>query len=409
MLRFHFAVRVLRCVRLLGAAAATVVLFLPGRGADVRHLVPVYQYTQTLVAAEDMDERRYLAFPVTVRLDDGEILVGYKRGFAHAFDRFADFDLLRLDPRTERVRRQEPALHRDRVNLQNGEFARFANGDIACYIDAQKPVREPGSDEAVRLGLIEFRSTDGGRTFRDLGRVGPIEGVEYGYVFEAITEGSTTWMLAMTFANLPGGRMVTPSRPKAGSVVVLRTDDHGRTWRLAKNLTESFGGALNESSFVRYRDGFIFVCRPYAEAQPVIVTDGDFNPRHRTDLVARYDFVAKGIGRPRVFEREGRFYILGRNTFKLGATPLPGRPAPASAALNRMRLSLLRFDPETLAIEQHVVLDNAENQSVIDAYYATPHWTARKGQSYFNVVTYKRMSGRMPDIVRLEYQWDEVR
>jgi len=46
---------------------------------------------------------------------------------------------------------------------------------------------------------------------------------------------------------------------------------------------------------------------------------------------------------------------------------------------------------------------------VIDAYYATPHWTARKGQTYINVVTYKRMSGRMPDIVRLEYQWDEVR
>ena len=400
----------------LAGALCLPATFLPAQtaptrsaAADVRHVVPVYQYVQTLVAAEDMDERRYLAFPVTVQLDDGAILVGFKRGYAHAFDREASFDLLRLDPRTQRVRRQDPPLYRAGVNLQNGEFVRFANGDIVCYIDAQEPRREPGSDEGFRMGLLEFRSTDGGRTFRDVGRVGPIDGVEYGYVFEALTEGTTTWMLAMTFANLPGGRSVTPSRPKAGAVAVLRSDDHGRTWRRTKNLTESFGGALNESSFARYEDGFIFVCRPYASGQPVIVTDGDFNVRRRVDLVEQYDFVAKGIGRPRVFARDGRFYLLGRNTFKLGATPLPGRPAPATSALNRMRLSLLRFDPRTLAVEQHVVLDNAENQSVIYAYYATPHWVERRGQLYFNVVTYKRVSGRTPDIVRSEYHWDEVK
>lgn len=392
--------------RVLGAAWLAVAA---GWAADVRHVVPVYQYAQTLVAAEDMDERRYLAFPVTVRLDDGTILAGFKRGYAHAFDREASFDLLRLDPRTQRVRRQEPPLHRAGVNLQNGEFVRFANGDIACYVDAQAPRREPGSDEAIRMGLLEFRSTDGGRTFRDVGRVGPVDGVEYGYVFEALTEGTTTWMLAMTFANLPGGRSVSPARPKAGAVVVLRSEDHGRTWRFVKDLTATFGGALNESTFMRYDDGFIFVCRPYAESQPVIVTDGVFNVRRRVDLAERYDFVAKGIGRPRLFARDGRFYLLGRNTFKLGATPLPGRPAPATPALNRMRLSLLRFDPRTLAVEQHVVLDNAENQSVISAYYATPYWATRQGRAYFNVVTYKQVSGRMPDIVRFEYHWDEVK
>jgi len=33
----------------------------------------------------------------------------------------------------------------------------------------------------------------------------------------------------------------------------------------------------------------------------------------------------------------------------------------------------------------------------------------RRGQLYFNVVTYKRVSGRTPDIVRFEYHWDEVK
>ncbi len=379
-------------------------------GAEVEHLVPAYHYTQTLVAAEEMKGGKYLAFPVTQRLEDGEILIGYKRGFSHAFDHEADFDLLRLDPVTERALPQLPALHRANLNLQNGEFVRFANGDIACYLDVQKPGREANSAEATRLGLIEFRSADGGKTFRDAGALGAIDGVEYGYVFEAITEGTTTWMLAMTFSNLPGGRSVAPSRPKAGAVVVLRTDNNGKSWRLAKDLTAAFGLPLNESSFMRYRDGFVFVCRPYVNEQPVIVTDGDFNVRRRIDLIKEHDFVAQGIGRPRVFTRDGRYYILGRNTFKPGAAPLPGRaPASSARAENRPRLALFRFDPETLAVEKHVVLDNAENQRVASAYYATPYWVNKKGRTYFNVITYKQVSGRMPDIVRFEYEWDEVK
>ena len=391
------------------SAVCACLLLGSAHSATVEHMIPSYHYEQTLVAAEDMDGGKYLAFPVTLRLSDTELLVGYKRGFSHAFDREADFDLLWIDPVAQRVRRQLPALHRDNVILQNGEFVRFGNGDISCYIDVQKPGRDPDSNEATRLGLVEFRSVDGGKTFRDLGPVGLIDGVEYGYAFEAITEEDTTWMLAMTFANLPGGRASVPSRPKAGAVVVLRTDNHGKTWRMAKALTQAFQAPLNESSFMRYKDGFIFVCRPYADAQPVLVTDGDFNVRRRIDLVREHDFVAKGIGRPRVFSRDGRFYILGRNTFK----PRAGAPKPlvgaGSDGVERARLGLLRFDPETLAVDKHVILDNAENQRVVSAYYATPYWQTRKGRSYLNVVTYKQMFGRMPEIVRFEYEWDEVK
>jgi hypothetical protein len=375
--------------------------------APVQHLVPSYQYEQTLVAAADMDGGSYLAFPVTVRLSDTEILIGYKRGFTHAFDREATFDLVRLNSATERFQRQSPALRRENLNLQNGEFVRFANGDIACYIDVQKPGREPESSEATRLGLIEFRSSDGGRSFHDMGKVGLIDGVEYGYVFDAITENQTTWMLAMTFANLPGAKMISSARPKAGAVVVLRTDNNGKSWQRVKDLSATFQGSLNESAFVRHEDGFLFVCRPYADAQPVIITDADFNPRRTIDLVKEYGFVAKGMGRPRVFARDGKYYILARNTFKAGFRL--GSTAQAEATLERPRLSLLRIDSKTLAVEKHVLLDNAENQRVISAYYATPYWQSRKGRTYFNVITYKQMSGRMPEIVRFEYEWDEVK
>jgi hypothetical protein len=383
----------------LGAAAAP----------PVEHVVPFYQFTQTMVASEDMEVRKYLAFPITARLGGSELLIAYKRGFAHAFDAESSFDVLRYDIATQRAQPQAP-LFRPKNNFENAEFVRFANGDLSCFIDNQKPAREPGSSEATRLGLIEFRSTDGGRTFQDLGRVGLVDGVEYGYAFEAITEGATTWMLAMTFANLPGGKSIVPGRPRAGWVSVLRTDDNGRTWRGVKNLSETFESPINESSFIRYKDGYLFACRPYTDAHLLVVTDRDFNVRRKVDLVARHDFVASAIGRPRVFAKDGRFYLMGRNKFKPSVTPiLAAEYTSARTPEQRMMLSLLRFDPETLAVDKHVVLDNAENQRVVDAYYATPFWQSRKGKTYLNVITYKSVMGRMPDVVRFEYEWDEVK
>ncbi|MBI4624875.1 MAG: exo-alpha-sialidase [Verrucomicrobia bacterium] len=375
----------------------------------VDHVVPFYQFTQTLVASEDMEVRRYLAFPITLRLGGSELLIAYKRGFAHAFDAESSFDVLHYDIATQRARPQAP-LFRPNNNFENAEFVRFANGDISCFVDNQQPWREPGSSEATRLGLIEFRSTDGGRTFKDLGKVGLVDGVEYGYVFEAITEGPMTWMLAMTFANLPGGKSIVPGRPRAGWVSVLRTDDNGRTWRSVKNLSETFQSPINESSFIPYPDGYLFSCRPYTDAHLLVVTDRDFNVRRKVDLVERHDFVGAAIGRPRVFAKDGRFYLMGRNRFKPSVAPiLAAEYTRSRAPEQRIMLGLFRFDPETLAVDKHVVLDNAENQRVVDAYYATPFWQSRKGKTYFNVITYKSVFGRMPDIVRFEYEWDEVK
>ena len=74
-----------------------------------------------------------------------------------------------------------------------------------------------------------------------------------------------------------------------------------------------------------------------------------------------------------------------------------------------MKLGLFRLDAEHLTVTKYVLLDNAENHNVIDAYYGVPYWQEKKGQMYFNVVTYKRVSSRWPDIVRFEYLWDEIK
>ena len=88
------------------------------------------------------------------------------------------------------------------------------------------------------MGLQVVRSRDAGRTFGPVERVGLVDGVEYGYVFEAITEGNTTWMLAMTFTNLAGGQAVYPPRPAAGSVDVIRSDDNGADLAFRAQLDE---------------------------------------------------------------------------------------------------------------------------------------------------------------------------
>ena len=67
------------------------------------------------------------------------------------------------------------------------------------------------------------------------------------------------------------------------------------------------------------------------------------------------------------------------------------------------------------------VLDNAERRLVTDGYYATPYWQERDGKVFFNAITYRGIGCHLPenmdfpvdpgkpDIVRLEYLWDEIR
>lgn len=330
----------------------------------------------------------YLAFPALLDLDS-EVLVSFKRGKSHAADPGAVLDLLSIDGRTGKVTPRRRIAEVAGEIMQMGEWARFPDGSIANYIDAQR------KGQPSRTGLLAIRSTDKGKTFGPPERVGVVDGVEYGYMFEAVTRGPTTWMLAMTFTNLVGG--VYPkvlSRGVAGSVDVIQSDDNGKNWRFVKSLTRELGHAsINESSFAPYGDGFIVAVRGYGAQQWLLRTDASFNVTHKKDIAKEESFRTPLLGRPRVFMRDGRWYLLTRNV---------------TAPKTPMRLSLFRFDPETLKATRHVLLDNAEGEKVADAYYAVPYWREENGKTRFHVVTYKRDTGT-PKIIRLSFDWEEVR
>jgi hypothetical protein len=352
--------------------------------------VPEYK-KETVLSDRRGEVQPYLAFPALLDLGD-DILVSYKRGNAHAADPGAFLEMLRLDGCSGAVKECKNIAALDGQIMQMGEWVRFANGDIASYIDAQK------KGQPSRIGLRMVRSSDGGKTFGPVTRVGVIDGVEYGYAFEAVTRGQTTWMLVMTFTNLTGGVFSPkPSRSVAGSVDVIRSEDNGHTWRFVQSLSRELVGnvSINESSFAPYGDGFIIAARGYDARQWLAYADSEFHVTRKVDVAKTCDAITSHLGRPRVFTRDGRWYLLGRNFhFQVPKTP--------------MRLSLFRFDPDTLAIQRHVVLDNDEGAKLRDGYYAVVYWRESGGKTMFNVVNYKAESGP-PVIHRLEFDWEEVR
>jgi len=353
---------------------------------EVPSFVAKQQAVQILAASAETPDRPYLAFPAILDLGT-EVLVSFKHGRLHGGDADATLDWLRFDKASNRKLSQGTLAAVEGEIMQMGEWVRFPNGDIANYIDAHK-------SRVLRTGLAVVRSTDGGRTFGPVQRVGLVDGVEYGYAFDAISRNGSTWMLVMTFANLPGGKLVLNKSSQPGSVDVIRSDDHGRTWLFVRSLTQELGGApINESAFVAHGDGFLIVSRGYDDRQWLLRTDAGFKLVAKTNLPAAHPFL-KTVDRPRLFQREGSFYLLGRNRQEEQAA----------------ELALFRVDPDTLAITRHVVLDTAPDQKFAgDSFYAQPFWHERDGETRFHIITYKGGTGPGLDIVRLEFDWEEVR
>ncbi|HRE84408.1 MAG TPA: hypothetical protein PLN52_25425, partial [Opitutaceae bacterium] len=165
--------------------------------AQPQERAPVYRNERVLVASDAKNAQNYLAFPDVLDLGD-EVLVAFKRGQRHADDVGAVIDSIRIDKRQDRVMSSQILAQVDNRIMQMGDWVRYPNGDIGLYVDVQ--TIDGGRN---RTGMVGTRSTDGGRTFPKVEKVGLIEGVEYGYPFEFIVEGTTTWMLVMTFSNLP--------------------------------------------------------------------------------------------------------------------------------------------------------------------------------------------------------------
>jgi hypothetical protein len=326
----------------------------------------------------------YLAFPTVLDVGD-EVLVAFKRGRSHAGDAGATIHSLRLDKLSGRQLAEMTLAAVPTEIMQMGEWVRFPAGDIANYVDAQK-------SGSLRSGLCEVRSTDGGKSFGAVRRVGPVDGVEYGYAFDAVSSGGTTWMLAMTFANLPGGKLVYKYASQPGSVDVIRSDDDGQSWRFITSVTRLLGDVpINESSIVRSGEGFIIASRGYDGRYWLLRVDADFRRVAQVDLTKFYPRI-KSVDRARLFSRDGKYYLLGRN--RLGR--------------RESELALFRFDPQTLEVTRHVVLDHASDGSPGDSFYAQPYWLSRESQTLFHVITYKQTTGPGPDIIRLEFAWDQL-
>lgn len=338
-----------------------------------------------LAAAKQPEAYRYLAFPSVIQVGPDEVWLSVKAGARHATDPGAALEIVRhrlASAATERIQRlpaPAPKLY------QMGELARLPDGTIAVYIDVQ----EVGHDNRHYRSGAELFRWDAARQ----GFVGPeafpvVNGITYGYPFDFISEGTTTWQLSMTFGYQAGRRW---------SVDALRSDDSGRSWQFVRNLTAEFGNLkLNESGFTRHGAGFIVATRGYDSKQRLHRTDREFRVLQSETITGTYPFINAHIGRPRVWIRDGHGYLLGRNR-------------TTAVANDPMQLALIRFHPETLAVTGCVILDNAANERVTDGYYAVPVYSERDGKTVFQVFTYKGINNAPCDLLRLDYDWNDVK
>lgn len=337
---------------------------------------------QILVGSEGAyEEQRYYAFPSMLELKGAgpRILIAYKNGEKHFRDAGAPLEVVTLDAvskNVSKVRVVDAGL--GKVN-QNPELMRMPDGSIHMYVDIQRS----GSKE--RSGLRLYRSVDEGETFADEGDFPEVGGCRYGYSFDdaAGLDGSVS-MLVMSFAELTGG---------VRAVHAIRTADSGKSWTYLKNLNAEFEFDFNESTLLAYKDGFVLIARGYDRRTMAFLTDTQFNKTASVVLSDRHDSIDY-VGRPKLFERDGDMYLLCRN--------IP-------AGQSRGTLELYRFDPDSLKLRSNVLLDTNDNEAG-DSYYPEPYFISENGRTMFNVITYApNATGNKPDIIRLEYDWAELR
>ncbi len=366
--------------------------------ADPKPERPAYKHEQVILNPDQFTNDKqmaYLAFPAVLQLSPQELLISYKRGRSHASDPGAVLEMIRFNTETAQVTQRKIIGEQQPLIFQMGEWVQFPQGRIGNFVDVQKVVKARKRNH--RTGVYWTMSDDGGKTFSPMQKLGPIDGVEYGYIFESAVVGDTVYMLAMDFPELTARKSAYDEQGKRiyGQVSVISSDDQGQSWKHVRNLSREFGDLnLNESSMIVDGDGFLIATRGYDNRVRLHRVDRDFKLIKQRDLTTDCKTIASHIGRPRLFIRNERLYLLGRNA----------RGGP-------MELALFRIDPDTFDVERHVVLDPAPGITMKDGYYAVPYFQQKNDQTLFNVITYRMSSGNQknPELVRLEFLWNEVR
>lgn len=191
---------------------------------------------------------------------------------------------------------------------------------------------------------------------------------------------------------------------------VIHTTDNGRTWKRIRSLTREFGNVpINESAVIAFGDGFLVTTRGYDNRERLHVTDAQFHVLRQADLTATYPFIASHVGRPRLFARDGKVYLMGRNSTRVALPPTAEAKKGEPAFRPAMQLCLFRLDASGVGVESYSILDNADNKNVTDGYYAMGYFRGTGTDTRFHVITYKALDRQPPSILHLEYNWDDVR
>lgn len=388
------------CCRGKSLIAVVAALLVSRQVPAVEPEFPSQRQEQILLAAKEFQQRgelAYIAFPALARTAPAEVLISYKHGRSHASDPGAFLEVIRFNTEDREIEWRGVVGKNPKRIYQMGEWMTFPNGRIGNFVDVQHVVAGNTPKKNQRTGVEWTFSDDRGRTFSPMSKLGLIDGVEYGYIFEGATVGETVYALAMSFPELtPQSRLVDDKGGRVyGDVSVIATSDNGKAWRFIKNLSREFGGIrINESSLLPIDGGFLVATRGYDSKLRLHRVDGEFHQLEQRTLTGQIPAVESFIGRPRLYERDGQIYLLGRNH--------RGK---------KMELANFRLNLKTLSIERMVVLDPADPAQVVsDGYYAMPYFQESPAGLKFNVITYRRFqSAANSDLIRLEFDWNEVR
>ena len=314
------------------------------------------------------EEQPYCAFPTLLDTPDG-VLLAWKQGISHMGDEGVTPYLWMDKDGTIRSGGMLAAV--DGFNTQNAELLTLPDGTIRCYLDIQDY-----RNSKVRTGTIVYEYRNG--TFERIpGILTDTDGKQYGYVFDGLEWKGQYYMLAMTFPELE-----YPNSRK--TVEILSSADNGSTWTDRVCLDSLLDAPLNESTLAVWNDKLYVLCRSYRKETYLVVLDSSMTMVNSAVYGEPENIL--NIGRPKLFVKDGSLYGILWNH---------------RTADSPMELLLVKIHPETLALEQTIVLDDTQPK---DGYYAEHYFDG----DTFCVVTYKMTDTEKPDLVLLTFDWNEL-